>query len=355
MPIENGQKFLRSIDMKRLFNLLFGVLICFSILGTVCPAKSFADNDHRGEMYTDNSNLSDKLDAIFDGTLNLFYDNGCTNEVRAALGTHSVREGTTLYVGSPNGIALNSGETCWIYANAVYYTLFNEAIGDGVPGKNSISLNISNTRTKKMSFANFQEWGVRNDVGALVRISTDDWAHSFVVLGYNSESVAILDGNGDGDGLVAITNLKWKDAGETYNFKGDIMYIVQPKDDYYNDLYPGYLSKCTRYSCTGEIEITKKTNLKLLPCSMKTCNKSTTLKPCKPGKTFCVCGLYENTVGNYWYQVKADDATYGYIFAGDAKFAENAIGHVFADSFYSLTGSDLWVIDKIGKATLIHS
>ena len=159
MPIENGQKFLRSIDMKRLFNLLFGVLICFSILGTVCPAKSFADNDHRGEMYTDNSNLSDKLDAIFDGTLNLFYDNGCTNEVRAALGTHSVREGTTLYVGSPNGIALNSGETCWIYANAVYYTLFNEAIGDGVPGKNSISLNISNTRTKKNVFRKLSRMG----------------------------------------------------------------------------------------------------------------------------------------------------------------------------------------------------
>lgn len=340
--------------MKRTIHIFFCMVLCLSMLVEVCSVNSFADNnEYKGKQFTDNKDLSDKLDAIFNGSLNLFYDEWCTNPVNASLGTHAVRGGTTLYVGPQNGRALNSGETCWIYANAVYYTLFNEVTGNGDPGKNSVSLDISKTNTKKMSFSNFQEWGVRVGTGTLVRISTADWAHSFIILDYNTESVVILDGNGDGDGLVSITNLKWEEVNEAYNFKGDVMYIIQPKDDYYDDLYPTYISNCTFYQSTGEIEIINKTNLKSLPCSIKTCDRSNALTSCRPGDTFFVCGLYRNTAGNYWYKVKTGN-TYGYIYAGDAKFTDAAIGSRYANSYFSIIGSDLWTIDNMGNSSPVQ-
>ena len=344
--------------MKKIIRIFSCFLLNILLVQFVYPVTSFADNKkYAGNMFTDNKALSDKLDTIFNGSLNLFYNEECTNPVNASLGTQAVSQGITLYVGPENGNALNSGETCWIYANAVYYTLFNEVTGNGTPGENSVSLDICQTNTKKMSFSNFQEWNVRLGVGALVRISTDDWAHSFIIFDYNSESVIILDGNGDGHGSVSITNLKWEEANQEYNFKGDIIYIIQPTDDYYEKLYPSYMPNCTFYQSTGEAEIKNKTNLKSLPCSIKTCSSSTTLISCKPGDIFYVCGLYKNTDGNYWYKVKVGD-TYGYIYAGDAKFTDATIGleysKRYANSYFSVTGSDLCTIDTMGNRNLFE-
>lgn len=331
--------------MKKMMTCL---LTCLLLIGMIFPVAAHADTTYSGSMFTDSSGLAQKLDEIFAGQLDLYYDAGCTNRANAALGTYTVSNSVQLYVGPCNGSALNSGWSCWIYANAVYYTLFGEVTGNGEPGECSVSLNLNNTATKKATYENFRNWGVREGVGALVRSSTADWAHSYIILGYNSESVSILDGNGDGNGLVRISVLSWEEMSRNYNYCGDVQYIIQYEDGFYEELYPSYVDFCSPYYSEGTIRIEKDTNMKSLPCSMATREESRTLQACKPGETLQVDGMYRNTAGNYWYRVMRSDGSYGYIYGRDAKIIRAESG-----SYFTLKGSDLWIADGSGCRSVL--
>lgn len=78
-----------------------------------------------------------------------------------------------------------------------------------------------------------------------------------------------------------------------------------------------YFAKCTEYPTYGNITITKDTYIKTLPCSRKTHEESDDIRKAKVGEPFVTTKLYQNTSGNYWYQVIVGDEI-GYIFAGDA-------------------------------------
>ena len=182
-----------------------------------------------GSDYTDIPGLAEKLDAIFDGEANVYYDRTCTKMVDTKLGTSRVpNNGVNKYTGGGNA-ELNVGTSCWIYANAVYYTLFGETTGNGTAGENSEKLNLKSTANKNFTYENFTDWGVRPGVGALIRTSS---GHSLIVLGYDEERLTILDGNGNGKGLVAIRVMTWN----MLSFRAK--FIIQPTQEHFEELYP---------------------------------------------------------------------------------------------------------------------
>ena len=182
-----------------------------------------------GSYYTPAPALAEKLNKIFDGEAGIYADKACQTPVNTYLGTSPVRNnGVCMYVGPEGGKALERGTSCFIYANGVYYTLFGESTGSGEAGENSESLNLRTTGSRRATYENFKAWGVRQGTGALVRAS----GHSFIVLNYDEEGLTYLDGNGDGQGLVAINREPWEKVFFSY-----VYYIIQPKESHYGALY----------------------------------------------------------------------------------------------------------------------
>ena len=184
-----------------------------------------------GSDYTEDPVLAETLNSIFDGNANVYYDWDCTQMVNTKLGTYRVpNNGVFKYVGTQGDVEqLNMGTSCWIYANGVYFTLFGEATGNGTPGENSELLDLTATETSSITYENFTAWGVRPGVGALVRTRG---GHSMIILGYDEERMIILDGNGDGKGLVSIRVRTWD------RIYDRAKYIIQPKQEHMDALYP---------------------------------------------------------------------------------------------------------------------
>lgn len=229
--------------IKKGIRALLALCICLNLFPQVVLASAVEEgeapvSEYRwitdreqvaGSDFTAIPALAEKLDQIFDGQAGIYYDSACTRMVDTKLGSHRVpNNGVNQYVG-PAGIEQNVGTSCWIYANGVYYTLFGEASGCGTPGENSTKLELSGTANKRATYDNFTAWGVQPGVGALIR--TRD-GHSMIVLGYDDQRLTILDGNGDGKGLVSIRVRTWDRVYDT------VKYIIQPNQSHVDTLYP---------------------------------------------------------------------------------------------------------------------
>ena len=220
---------------KRILSFFLTTLL---LLGALPMTTAHAENRRNfitersavdGNDYTLSPAMADKLNDIFDGNAGIYADKGCKTPVNTYLGTSPVRNnGVVMYVGPQDGKATERGTSCFIYANGVYYTLFGETTGNGEPGENSEKLDLRQTGSRRATYENFKAWGVRQGTGALVRAS----GHSFIVLNYDEEGLTYLDGNGDGQGLVAINKEPWEKVFYSY-----IYYIIQPKETHYTGLY----------------------------------------------------------------------------------------------------------------------
>lgn len=226
--------------LRKTLCLLLALAAVLSLAAPVCAAEAqqsepvseytwITDREAvDGSDYTDNPALAEKLNDILDGNAGVYYDRACTKMVNTELGSYRVpNNGVNKYTGT--GEQLNIGTSCWIYANAVYYTLFGETTGNGAAGENSTKLNLKVTQNKNATYENFTAWGVTPGVGALIR-TTD--GHSMIVLGYDEERLTVLDGNGDGKGLVSIRVRTWD---RTW-FR--VKYIIQPNQEHVEALYP---------------------------------------------------------------------------------------------------------------------
>ena len=218
---------------NRIYSILITLCLCLGMV-SMTAARVNAENTRItdpdavcGSDYTTSPALARKLDDIFNGSAGIFWDSACTNEVDTTLGTSPVRNnGVYMFVNPTGGSANNIGTSCFIYANGVYYTLFGESTGSGM-GENSESLSLSGTGSRSLTYNNLKTWGVRQGVGALIRAS----GHSMIVLGYDEETLTILDGNSNGRGLVSISEKTWDEYG------GYVEYIIQPTDSHYEELY----------------------------------------------------------------------------------------------------------------------
>ena len=225
-------------NWKNFLSVVLSICICVCILPGMIITADASEAGYRwitnreevdGSDFTANDSLAEALNGIFDGNANVYYDAGFTKLVNTVLGSSRVpNNGVNKYVGPYGNNEDNVGTSCWIYANGVYFTLFGECTGNGTAGEKSEKLDLQATANRNLNYENFVAWGVRPEPGALIRTRC---GHSMIVLDYDEEGLTILDGNGNGKGLVAIRQIKWNF--QSYRAK----YIIQPTQTYFDSLY----------------------------------------------------------------------------------------------------------------------
>lgn len=235
---------------RRIISLMLAVTVFWGVLAGLAPK---ADALHQwikdrsvlsGSDYTESDKMAQKLDEIFDGSISVYSNSGCTTAVNAKIGTSVMKNnGVAMYAGPYGGPAVNNGTSCWIYAQGVYYTLFEDYVLNGKGKYNSETIDTSTTATTNCTYENFKAWGVRQGVGAMLRASN----HSMILLGYDEETITTLEGNADGAGLVCVRVRSWDQVNTKYS---SFTFIVQPTDEYMQDNYDA--CRHENFSSVGE-------------------------------------------------------------------------------------------------------
>ena len=83
-----------------------------------------------------------------------------------------------------------------------------------------------------------------------------------------------------------------------------------------------YLADCTFYPSHVQIKVTTATQLYTEPRSATSTNTSKSIEEVALGTTLTTIGMFKNTGGNMWYQVKASDGTIGYIYSGRVEYVK---------------------------------
>ena len=279
-------------------------------------------NALKGSSYTTSDIMAQKLEEIFDGDITVYHDSKGTNPVSAPIGSYVMKNnGVAMYLVSPSGKVLNSGTSCWIYAQGVYYTLFEDYVYSkkSMLG-NSDMIDFSTTATKNCTYANFKAWGVRQGVGAMLRAA----GHSMIVLGYDENKLITLEGNVS-NGLVCVRERSWDQVENKYS---SFEFIMQPKEEYMQEHY-GYCKHETmngfgecpdcgfvynwlrtfNSSDVGSYEV-------ITACTAKTdlpyAASENMAGAFSPGDTVEVQGSVINAFKEKWYKLRLEDGSVGY-------------------------------------------
>ena len=232
--------------MKKLITALLMAALLFTLALPASAASSYIRDSSklRGADYTDLPALASALDTVFSGAPRMYADARCTALAPAPIGSRNVPLGRTYYVKSPSG-SVYAGTSCYIYANAVYATLFGDVPYHGEPGSWVHSRRVGGN-IASASYEVFSSLGVR--CGALIRTTSNadgsyngNSGHSVIVLTYDRSGITYLEGNGDGNGLIQVTARSWDTFNSTtLSGRGyKISFIVQPTDNYYKSLAAG--------------------------------------------------------------------------------------------------------------------
>lgn len=113
-----------------------------------------------------------------------------------------------------------------------------------------------------------------------------------------------------------------------------------------------YVSQCESIPTYLTVEVAKATTLKKYPCAAATDASSTNIAFPSIGDTFDVYAMWENTEGNYWYEVKYNGSTC-YLFSGDTEVTKHrtddiTISSVSAPSSVT-TGNDFTLAGLIAS------
>ena len=178
-------------------------------------------------LYTSRPALIEKFDDILAGRIGLTDWEG--NEVLAPLGSFAVKPGLTLWACDRR----HTGQSCFIYALGIYYTLF----GEDPYLNNRKSITVSKAvHIRQASKAAFEAAGIRNEPGAYFRTA----GHSLIVLGYDDEGIDVIQGNVGGTGFICISQYTWEEFNAAILLSGTtyIEVVYQPSDAYFNEAYP---------------------------------------------------------------------------------------------------------------------
>lgn len=203
-----------------------------------------------GGDYTSDSTLAAKLDNVFKGTISLFSNTSS----KYPLGTYL--DNSYAYK-IANGAL--TGWQCYIYAQAVYYYLFEDIPyhGDGLSGYWKNSKKVLNNLTS-VSYDQFLNAGV--GCGAYVRTTSNadgsysgSSGHSMIVLSYDSKNLTVLEGNADGNGLIRVTRYTWSEFNYHQLTKKSrrISHIVQPNSTPTPDPCTCSTDYAGQYTCTA--------------------------------------------------------------------------------------------------------
>ena len=256
--------------MNSLKKKIIAVILIVFTLTLIIPYHAFTEvyassvitssSKIKASDYTTSAALAKKLTQVFEGKIGLYSSTKFTNQVLAPLGCSKLTGRNQYFIKGKATGSTNSGWQCYIYANAVYNTLYNEWVGRGTSLKNS-KVVIKGGST--FSYKQFVKAGVK--VGAYVRTTgnkngsySSSVAHSFVILGYNEENVTYIEGNANGKGLVRVTKSTWGELNkaQTTGRGRVICHVVQPTDKYFNSLYGANASSSGSSSANSTAENT---------------------------------------------------------------------------------------------------
>lgn len=252
------------------------MLALVSLLPLATPARAASTyttkaSALRASDYTSVPSLISALDRVFDGSPDMYTDIRCTTRAAAPIGSRNVPLGKTYYVKSSSG-TVYSGTSCYIYANAVYATLFGDVPYHGEP----VGWKNSYKAASNLSRASYEEFSeLKIGFGALLRTTANkdgsyngNSGHSIIILKYDQKGITYLEGNGDGNGIIRVTERSW-DTFNSASVSGrgyKISFIVQPTEDYWARVesgaaapeYVGRLGKVRSFN--GHFKDVKSTN-----------------------------------------------------------------------------------------------
>lgn len=228
--------------MRKLLAFIISITLAVAIAPTQdvsAAAKITSTKELKGSDYTSSKKLASKLDDVFKGKIGLY--SGGTH-VHAPVGSSKVHAYRMYQIKDSTNGGVTSGWQCYIYANAVYNTLFNEDIGHGESLSHSRKV-ISNGGSS-LSYKQLKKAGVRT--GAYVRVASNysgcynnGGGHSLIILSYDKNGIAYIEGNSDNQGLISVTESSWSEFNRSVltRLSRKVCYIIQPTKDYYNSLY----------------------------------------------------------------------------------------------------------------------
>lgn len=271
----HSQRIGKKIAAFSIMIAMMALVVPFGNFKTVEAASYVTSSGNAsGSVYAASDELAGKLNTVFAGNIGLSSSTNFNSTTSAPLGS-SVMTGSRLYfIKNKTTGGLTSGWQCFIYANAVYNTLFNETVGRATSLSHStIVLSGGNT----VSYNLFKSAGVK--CGAYIRTTNrsngaynSSTGHSMIVLSYNSYYITYLEGNADGRGLVRIATRTWSDFNSNQlSGRGRyICHVVQPTDTYYNSLYNTTTTSSTKaVTTTTAVKTTSTTDTSDDPASCK--------------------------------------------------------------------------------------
>ncbi len=192
--------------------------------------------------YTASEALTEQMESVFAGNINLAMDADRTPVSISLAVASSLDINTTYYAHSSSSYV--TGMQCYIYAQAVYATLFDDLPYHGAGTKwYDYSAQVMG-QSPTVDYRTFTAAKVMP--GAYLR-TTDQLdgtyngsvGHSLIVLGYNENGLTILEGNADNRGLIRIITYTWDDfnARVLTRYGRVISHVVQPREDVYLDKY----------------------------------------------------------------------------------------------------------------------
>lgn len=227
---------------KKIVLCLVSLTLIFTMIPTINLKASETITERKqlhASDYTSSEKLAEKLSDVFKGKIGL-YSGG--REILTPVGSSKVTEYNMFSVTDKTTGDITAGWQCYIYANAVYNTLFNECIGHG--DELSHSKRVLSKAGRSLSYQKLKKAGVR--CGAYIRVASNysgcysgGNGHSLIILSYDKEGIAYLEGNADNHGLIRVVESTWND----FNYEiltrlsRKVCYIIQPTKSYYNSLY----------------------------------------------------------------------------------------------------------------------
>ena len=210
---------------KRFLSVLLSLLTVLSA-AAASAVGSFAA--YSGSAYTKDTELAKKLTDVFNGKVRLFTNTNETFPVGSSIDTDFEYAWGDDY---PN---VGYGYQCFAYAQSVYYYLFGEVAGsaDRTYAKSEVVMRAKD----KLLYRDLLAAGV--GCGAYFRTTNNadysynsSYGHSFIMLDYNADTVTILEGNADYNGLVAISVFTWDEFNtqRLNNQNRRLAFAVQPK------------------------------------------------------------------------------------------------------------------------------
>lgn len=242
-------------------------MLCSAVIGCVSLLQPFAaaasesaaepELPDTGIYYTASEALTQQMNAVFAGEINLAADANRTPVDISLAVSSSLDVYTTYYAYCSR--AQYSGMQCYIYAQAAYAALFDELPYHGYDSFGYVYSTQVMGHAPTADYTLFTASKVMP--GAYLRTTGNadgsyngSNGHSLIVLGYNEESITILEGNADNRGLIHIITYTWEKFNESLLTRPGrvISHVVQPREENYIADYG--ISFDALYAAQGETE-----------------------------------------------------------------------------------------------------